>query len=737
MSFEQLQPGSSTALETPPELLPRTGYYPPPPESYPDSREVGIIEYLAVLQKRKWTLIATVVVAITLAALISLRMTRLYEAVGRIAIFRESPPPLGSKDVDVSSDDLDYSVALDTQVNIIHSDSLALETARRLGLDKKLRGGRPAGVSLSPREQEELIQRILAPLKVSVVPNTRLVELRYTDPDPKFAADVVNTVAQTYIEDNFKGKYDAAMQTTEWLSKQLADMEVKVETAQEKLVRYQRDNGIIGLDEKQNIITAKLDELNRELTGAEADRMQKEANYRAAEAGGDAPLNESSPVLDKLRNQLTDLKTQYADGSVRFGPAYPKMQELERQIAQVQAAIDQENRRNLERLRLAYQAALEREKLLQGALEAQKGDANRLNEKAIEYGLLKRDAETSRQLYEGLLERLKEAGISAGLKSNNLRVVDAARVPLYPSKPDVPRNLEFATLFGLVGGVALVFLMEALDTSIRTPDQIQALCGLPVLATIPIHLKLNAGRSRLLGPGSREAQAIELAVFSNPRSQVSEAYRALRTSLLLSLPGAPPKVLVVTSALPQEGKTTTAVNTALTLAQQGSRVLLVDADLRRPSVHRVMGVANGTGLSAVLTGAEASESVTLQSQQVASLYVLPAGNPPRQPAELLGSIGACIEQWRKQYDHIVIDTPPVLSVTDAVLVAACADTVVLVTRAGSTTKAALRRTADLLQRVNTAIAGVVLNGININSADYYYYYGSKHGSSYYTPEASQ
>jgi len=605
-------------------------------------------------------------------------------------------------------------------------------------LDKELRRAGQPNTPLSPRDQEELIQQIQASLRVSVVPNTRIIELRYTHPDPKFAADVVNTVAQAYIEDNFKGKYDSTMQTTEWLSKQLADLQVQVETAQEKLVRYQRVNGIVGLDEKQNIITAKLDELNRELTNAQADRMQKEANYRSATAGGGAALgeSESGSVLDKLRNQLADLKTQYADASVRFGPAYPRMVELQSQIAQVQTNIDQENQRNLERLRQAYLASLEREKLLKAALEAQKNQANQLNEKAIEFSLLKRDAEASRQLYEGLLQRLKEAGITAGLKSNNLRIIDAARVPLYPSKPDVPRNLEFATLFGLVGGVALVFLMEALDTSIRTPDQIQALCGLPVLATIPTHPKLHAGRSRLLSQGRPDGLSIALSVHTNPRSQMSEAFRALRTSLLLSLPGAPPKVLVVTSALPQEGKTTTSVNVALSLAQRGNRVLLVDADLRRPSIHRIMGVANTNGLSALLSGSDTPDNAILQSQQIPNLYVLPAGSPPRQPAELLGSIKSYIEEWCRQYDHIVIDTPPVLSVTDAVLVATCADAVLLVTRAGSTTKAALRRTADLLQRVNARIAGVVLNGININSADYYYYYGSKHGSSYYTHESS-
>jgi len=530
----------------------------------------------------------------------------------------------------------------------------------------------------------------------------------------------------------------------------LVDLQMKVETSQEKLVQYQKEHEILGIDEKQNIITSKLDELNRELTAAESDRMEKESLYHlvqsedldtvaaaATNASSDrGSVAGASSLLEKLREQDADLKIQTAQLSTQFGPSYPKVAELTSQTKEVEAQIQIELKKALGRVRGEYMAALQRENLLSGAMDKQKQQANQLNESAIEYSLLKRDLETNRTLYEGLLEKLKEAGVTAGLRSNNFRTVDVARVPTTPAEPNVPRNLAFALALGLTTGVGLAFLLEAVDNTVRTPEQAQVISALPSLGMIPLGSKSStevSGKQRLSVTSSKEA--VELITQSRPQSQMAESYRALRTSLLLTSLGAPPKVILVTSALPQEGKTTTSLNCGIVLAQKGSRVLLIDADLRRPSIHKALGMGPRTGLSNVLTGGATVQQATVRSTVLPTLFVLPAGTPPPNPAELLASanMGDILTQLREQYDHIVIDTPPALSVTDAVIMSTRADAVVLVIRSGQTTKQALRRARDILARVNAKVAGVLLNAADLTSPDYYYYYEyqGKYGNRYY------
>jgi capsular exopolysaccharide synthesis family protein len=377
------------------------------------------------------------------------------------------------------------------------------------------------------------------------------------------------------------------------------------------------------------------------------------------------------------------------------------------------------------KVRGQYTTALQRENMLHAALEKQKQEANKLNESAITYSLLKRDVDTNRQLYEGLLQKLKEAGVSAGLKSNNFRIVDSARPPKVPIEPNIMRNLLFAIVLGLATGIGLAFLLEGLDNTVRTTEQAQSISGLASLGMIPLGSKSareGPNPKRLVIATSKEA--VELVTQVRPQSQMAESYRALRTSLLLSNLGAPPKVIMVTSALPQEGKTTTSINTAVVLAQKGVRVLLIDADLRRPSIHKTLGMGPHSGLSNVLTGSTTLEKAITSTTVLPNLFVLPAGTPPPNPAELLASsnMREVLALLCEQYDHIVIDTPPSLSVTDAVVLSPRADAVVLVIRSGQTTKQALRRSRDLLTQVNAKVVGVLLNAVDLSSPDYYYYY---------------
>jgi len=726
-------------------------------------QESPLREYLRVLIKRKWTVLGCLATIFTVVAIASLKMVPIYEASGSIAINKPDSSLMNFKDSNGGAVDYsDPSTDMDTEVAILQSDLLALQVITTLNLDKMPEfGGKPGKNmtdTLGPDPLQTDSARISAllgafrgGLRVSLKPNTRVVEIHYVSPNPQLASLIVNTLVKTYIEQNFKTKFESTMQASEWLSKQLVDLQIKVETSQEKLVNFQKEHEILGTDEKQNIITEKLAELNRELTTAESIRMEKESLYRLVQSGdtdaaasmagvlesaGASNSGGTASLLGALHSKESELKVQIAELSTQFGASYPKVAQLNNQLKEVQAQVQSELKKIIERVRGQYLAAQQQESMLGDQFEKQKQQANKLNENAIQYSLLKRDVDVNRQLYEGLLEKLKEAGVTAGLKSTNVRLVNIARTPTSPTEPNIPRNLAFALVLGLTAGVGLAFLLENMDNTVRTTEQAQVISGVPALGMIPMGTKtgLDAGGKKLLTVSSSK-EAVELVTQARPQSQMAESYRALRTSLLLSNLGTPPKTIMITSARPQEGKTTTSINTSIVLAQKGVRVLLIDADLRRPSVHKTLGMGPRSGLSNVLTGSAVLEQTIARSPILTNLFVLPAGTPPPNPAELLASSNMrdLLLELRDKYDHIVIYTPPTLSVTDAVVLSQRMDAIILVIRSNQTTKQALRRARDILAQVNARITGVLLNAVDLTSPDYYYYYEyqGKYHDSYY------
>ena len=717
-----------------------------------------ILHYWRIVQKRKWVMLAAFAIVFALAAIAVLSQTRLYQATSKVAIFPEVPNALGFKDLENSYPDYDYEATLETQIAILRSDALALKVieAMRLYQDPRFTTVRqnPPDSSMpdssmqpDPNQAAGLLGTLHGGLSIQLVPSTRLIQISYTHPDPRFATEITNTLVKTFIEENFRTKYDSASQTSDWLSRELADLQLKVQTSEEKLVRYQKDHGILGVDEKQNIVTEKLGELNKELTEAGMDRIEKEADYKLALNGNPDSFTKMTPegrttsfLLDKLRDKEADLETQYAMATTEFGSGYPKVTELSNQLKQVRTAIEAEKKKMLDKMRDEYLAAAQRENLLESAFNQQKQEANKLNESAIEYTVLKRDAETNRQLYQDLLQRLKEAGVSAGLRSSNIRVVDIARIPTQPISPNVHRSLMLGFLLGLGLAIGLALALESFDNTVRSMEEISTISTLPALGTIPLQLANNGSISkRALAISAEVATSgmLALVTFERPKSEAAEAYRALRTSILLSSFGAPPRVILVTSAMPQEGKTTISSNSAVVLAQRGSRVLLIDADLRRPGLERLFGIKPHRGLSTLVSGSSNVEDTILPCPEVPNLWILPAGPIPPQPAELLGStvMKDLIARWRNEFDHIIIDTPPCLSVTDAVLLSPEADRVILVARSGQTTRPALRRACDLLLQVNARVMGIVLNALNLNSAEGYYYYSGRYSDPYYSEES--
>ncbi len=409
-------------------------------------------DYWPIILRHKWTILSVMLVAFLIGAIASFSATPIYEAVGRVVINREGADTAGLKTSDASGSDAfdDYMVAMDTQTHVLQSDAIAKLVIRRLNLDSdpafagkgivhansSSAAGQGESRVIEPHQEAGLVAKFHGALQINAIPRTRLLEIRFSSSDPALAAKAVNSLIDTYIEQNYKTRLDATNRTSDWLTQQLSDLQMKVEESQEKLVRYQKEHGILGIDEKENIITSKLDELNKELTAAEADRMQKESVYRLASAGDPDLLSnvDASSPLVKLRSQEEDLHRQLAQASVHFQPTYPKVEELNEQLTAVQSDIQSEIKRLATKYQKDYQAALGREKLLRASLENQKTEENQLNESGIEYSLLKRDVESNRQLYEGLLQKLKEAGVMTGLRSSNVRIVDPASVRRRPHR---------------------------------------------------------------------------------------------------------------------------------------------------------------------------------------------------------------------------------------------------------------------------------------------------------------
>jgi capsular exopolysaccharide synthesis family protein len=581
---------------------------------------------------------------------------------------------------------------------------------------------------------------------VKRVPNSQLMDISFESTDPQFAARVVNAHIKNFQEQNIRSRYDETTRATTWLRDELDELKIKVQESEDKRIAYERKNQIWTLDDKQNITTQRLGDLNKELTDAQSERMRKEALFQFAKAGdvAEVPQLRDSPSFQGLTQKRQSTAQEYSEALSQYGPNFPKVQRLQAQLKDLDQLIQKENVNTLNRIETDYREARQRELLLSQALDQQKGQANEMAERLVEYNIIKREAEANKALYDGLTTKLKEVGISAALQSSNIRVVDPAMIPAYPARPAKARNIALAFLVGLVGGIGLALMREYLDNTVKTPDDIETLARLPSLAVVPQFAAVNGNgtRKRLLSgiAANGHEKRIELVAQHLPNSQMSEAFRALRTSLLLSQPGRPPQVILVTSALPREGKTTAAANLAVTLAQLGDRTVLVDADLRKPGVGRLLNMGNGkyAGLSSYLAGVSTLDLVTIPHPVIPNLSAIPTGPLPPNPADLLSSdkLAEAIAELRTKFKFVVIDSPPVMAATDAVILSVQTDGVLLVVRSGDTPKEAFSRTRDLLMSVKCHILGVVLNAVDSTAPDYYYSYRYYPYSYGYGPQES-
>jgi len=688
------------------------------------SQRMFIAGLWRVIRGRKGTIVAFTLAVVTIVLTASFLMKPQYEAVGRVVFHRESDTGvLGFKGADTSLlEDPEDRAAIDTQIGILQTDALAMLVINDLHLDKNPKFAGRIDQSVN---EDRLVKAFHKNLTISKVKGTRLIEIQFRNQDPKLAADVVNELAKAYVDQYYRGQFQASKQISDFLANQLKELQSKVEESQQKLVNYQKENGLFGLDDKQNIVTVKLDDLNKELTQAEADRVEKEINYRLARSGQPELVAKLGPdnLITRLRGQQADLENQMAQASVQLGPAHPRIGELSKQLTQARASVDAEVRRIGERISYEYKSSVGRERMLRDALESQKQSADKLSANALQGNILKHEFETNRKLYEDLLQKQKEVDISASLKSSNIWIVDPARSPRLPSEPNILRNFALSLLCGIFGGVLLVFGLEKMNEKIITLEQAIVVSPLPSLGVVPLLGTMNKnGKPHQLNDVNGVKP--EMVSCLRPMSLAAESYKAMVTSILLSHQ-THPTVILVTSALPGEGKTTVSTNLAIVLARLHRRVLLVDTDLRRPSVHRAMRLSSNTGLGALLRKSATFDDLAVACPDVPNLFVLPAG-PVKLPEDtelLVSGFRDLVERWRQEFDHVIIDTPPVLAMTDAVRMSVDADSVILVIRSGHIAKDEYLHAQNLLLKVNARLTGFVLNGAEMESSDFRYFYG--------------
>jgi polysaccharide biosynthesis transport protein len=705
-------------------------------------REPHLLDYLLVLRKHQWLITFFLLAVVSIVTIATFRMQPIYEATARVEVDRDTPNAFRFNEGDQGGDFGDLEDYIVTQSKILQSETLAMQTVKSMGLDHLPQfGGRPGKVDkpVVPGSDASLMRpaalgAFLGGLSVKRVPNSRLLDVTFETTDPALAARVVNAHLNNFIEQNFRSRFEAATQASNWMAGQLNEMKIKVENAEDARLEYERQNQIWTIDEKSDISTQKLGELDKQLTEAQGDRITKEAVYQLAQSGNYdaiAAVRDSAVIQDILKQQ-TSLSSQYTDAVSQYGPNFPKVKRIQAQLKDLDQLITREKLNIGNQVEADYRGARQRELLLKQALDEQKGEVNQTAEKLVQYNILKREADTNKQLYDGMLQKLKEAGITAGLRSSNIRIVDPALIPGGPSRPNKSRNILLSVLVGFLGGLGLALLREYLDNTVKTPDDVETLARLPSLAVVPA-LSNSSGKhrgrfSKLLKASvvtSKEGRA-ELISHNMPQSQMSEAFRALRTSLLLSQADHPPQVILMTSSLPREGKTTAAVNLAVTLAQLGDKTLLVDADLRKPGINRALSLVDGkhAGLSSYLAGVSSLDLITVPHPAISNLDAIPTGPIPPNPADLLSSrrLTELITELRGRYKFVVIDSPPIMAATDAVILSVLVDGVLMVVRSGETPKEAFTRTRDLLVGVKAHMLGVVLNAVDASSPDYYYSY---------------
>jgi capsular exopolysaccharide synthesis family protein len=683
------------------------------------SREyIPLSAYWYILFRRRWTIAAVALILTAIVAAVSFWMTPIYKATARVEVEPETPQLEASTDPYHKSDADD--VFLQTQIQVLQSETLAWQTVQDLDLAQKLNVVLPDKPTKEEIEKHkvELIQAFDDNLKVETIPKTRMLSVSFESHDPQLAAQVATGLVHNYLDYNFRQK-DEAIRRSGWMEKQLAELKDNVEKSHQALVTYEQQNQIANSGDKQNVLEQLLGDLGRDLASAQGDRIQKESLYRQAmQNRGHLDSLVHDTLLEKLEETSADLKQQHTDALARYGPNFPTARRLQSEIDDNQVQIQNEQNRVINRMTNDYNAANRREQLALAGVRRQKEDVGKLSQLLVQDNMLRHEFDTNQQLYDSLLHRMKDATVSAALRSTNIHLVDSALPPIKRTRPRRLLNITLALWAGLVLGVMGAFALEAVSSSIQTAEEAEALMGMPALGTIPFERSswfATKGLSTKNG-----ADRLALSLTRHPNSSLSEAFRALGT--FVTMPSSSIKTLLVTSSHSGEGKTTTALNLAQALAQRKGPVVIVDCDLRKGGVARALGVENREGVSSILSG-ERKVSEVLRHMLQKNLWVLTSGPVPHNPVSLLASpnMVTLLEHLSTYFECVVIDSPPVLAVTDAAILSRLVDGVLLVAASNVTPRGGLVRTRRILSAVGARILGMSLNKLDPRRPGYGHY----------------
>jgi len=710
-----------------------------------EDADLDLRDLWRIIVRRRWVVVWVFLIVVIATAIATSQITPIYRSTASLQIDRQQTRIVKYEDVNPAAENQEYGFTfLNTYVEVARSRALAERVVTQLNLqeasvDLRRRGwmdkvaawfgdGTQATdeAQKAERRAEErkdaVVTAFQKALIVEPVRNSRIVRISFDSPDRELSARVANAVARAFIELNLERRMDASSYAKTFLEERLEQVRARLEESEKKLNDYARRQELVTIGEKQTLATARLDQVQQELNKVVLERVKLESTWKQLQDPS-SPL--SNTMLDNLviqdfKKSKSKLELDYQEQLKIYKPAFPKMQQLQSQIDDLQAKIDREAGVMKSAVKADLDAAVAREKTLSGLLSSAKNEVLTVQDRSIDYTILKREVDTNRNLYDGLLQRLKEVGVAGGVESNNIQVVDKAEVPRFPHSPRYPLNLGIAALAGLVFGIMLAFLFERLDDTFRDPDDIERILGLPVLGVVPMPE----------GELSESPQALALASVSQPRSMFAEAYRSMRTALQFSTDTGAPQIVGISSSVPGEGKTTTAINLATAFAQTGANVLLIDADLRNPSLHKKLGVEGQAGLSNYLVGQMGPEAVT-RAGPVPNLFLIPAGYLPPNPAELLGGARMLelLMTARQRFTHIIIDGPPILAIADSLVLGTMCDAMVVAVAAVSTQKGAARDALKRLRHVRANVIGGVLTKYDGQGRSYsyysYYYYGEQ------------
>ena len=696
-----------------------------------ESAESGLplTHYLWIVKRHLWKILALVFLCTMATFVVTNRITPIYESIATIDIDRQATNSIVGQDNSRGGNPLDSDQFLATQIKLLQSDSVLRPVATRYNLLeqegqlKDLSEQRKIALANSPI--------VLKNLKVVRPPNTYLLLVSYRSQDPQLAANVANEISNSYMQHTYTLRIRSSANLSSFVERQIEDLKAKMERSGQRQAQFERELNVINPEEKTSILSARLMQLNTEYTNAQGDRVRKEAQFNSMKGGSleAAQISSQGEALIKLNERVNESRQKLAVIKSTYGVNHPEYKKVASDVTELQRQFEDLRRNIAGRIEADFTQSRNREVMLKRSVEETKNEFDRLNARSFQYQQLKREADGDKKLYDELNRKIQEAGINAGFQSNSMiRIADEARAGAKPVFPSMRLNLLLAILFATLLGIGAAVLTDMLDNTLRDPEQVSRTLNTDVVGTLPSvkDIKGLIGNSALpqMMNGLVKYTGSEARDGYKAISTYEESIRTLRNSILLGDFDRRLRSILVTSATPGEGKTTTAVHLAVAHSDQRKKTLIIDCDLRRPSVHQKLNIHPTQGLSNVLIEEVAWRDVIMKIDRHPDLDIIAAGPPSRRASDLIGSrMVELLEEASKEYDLIIVDSPPLLGFAEPLQMATAADGVIVVTKAGQTSRKAVGTVIQTLQRLRANVVGVVLNQVKKDMSDSYYYYG--------------